>query len=237
MKKFIIIAILFTLAPAFATADTLGGLAGCGVGAGLGSLIGSGAGTTAAQIILCLGGANVGSRLEDGTYGVENTPTVTRTYRTVPAYSGSPCPAHWEGNYFMREGYRRAQQGGITRDGCGNVQQGYIVQEVVTTPRSKVLGPTVRNYLGEPMIHVLCKTGNPGADGNCLLRNVEHLALEQKACECLGDESKNCEVPESIAICPTDYNPGMWAGIYLRLGKELIARQKALQGGSFALNQ
>ncbi len=91
-------------------------------------------------------------------------------------------------------------------------------------PAGPVVGPTVSNYRDEPMVHPDCKTGNYGADGKCLKRLVDSLALEQQACE---GETKR-------AVCPKSYNPGKWAGIYTRLSKDLTERQKEEQGGEFA---
>lgn len=87
-----------------------------------------------------------------------------------------------------------------------------------------VVGPTVNNYLDEPMIQPSCKTKNYGADGKCLKGFVDGLVLEQRACE---GETKQ-------AKCPTEYNPGKWAGIYQRLSNDLLERQKQVQGGDFA---
>lgn len=87
-----------------------------------------------------------------------------------------------------------------------------------------VVGPTVGNYTAEKMINPDCKTRNPGKDGHCLLGKAKGLEREQLAC--------NGEVDD--AVCPVGkYNPGLWAGIYTRLGNELVAKQIEMQGGKF----
>ena len=84
-------------------------------------------------------------------------------------------------------------------------------------------GPKVSNYRDEPMVHPSCKTGNYGADGVCLGNLVDGLANEQRACE---GKTTN-------AVCPKAYNPGKWAGIYIRLSNDLAIRQREEQGGGF----
>lgn len=85
-----------------------------------------------------------------------------------------------------------------------------------------VVGPSVYNYTEEKMIHPDCKTKNPGADGHCLVDKAKDLWREQRAC----NDKKIVD-----AICPVGkYNPGLWAGIYQRLGNELIAMQNEMQG-------
>lgn len=84
-----------------------------------------------------------------------------------------------------------------------------------------IVGPTVSNYLDEPMVHKSCKTGNYGHDGKCLLNFVPALVKEQRDCESGGGKCYQ-------------YNAGKWAGIYTRLGNDLLLRQKEEQGGEFA---
>lgn len=84
-----------------------------------------------------------------------------------------------------------------------------------------IVGPTVNNYLDEPLVHKACKTGNYGHDGKCLLNFVPALVKEQRDCESGGGKCYQ-------------YNAGKWAGIYTRLGNDLVARQKEEQGGEFA---
>lgn len=249
MKKFILVFLLF--APSIAFADTLGCAVGALVLGGIGAQIGGGVVPKILATTGAFAGCSAGSRIEDGTYGVQQAPIVTRTVTVVnsgtPAatYSGTPaptqgvpCPEHWEGTYLMREGYQRAQKnGGITRDGCGGVQRVQNVSQAVYTttetrqaPPQKQFGPTVHNYAEEVRIHPACKTENPGADGNCLLRMYKGLVLEQLAC---NGETVFVTIrgAKTKVLCPKDYNAGLWAGVYDRLGKELVARQTEMQGG------
>jgi len=76
---------MMALSPALASADTLGWLGGLGTGTWLGSFVGHGKGTVLAQVVLGLGLAGTGSRLEDGTYGRNGNAGVV--YEYVPAYS------------------------------------------------------------------------------------------------------------------------------------------------------
>lgn len=140
---------------------------------------------------------------------------------------------------LVRRAERRAGCYNSSNSGYNQQQQASYQQHVVAYPaniwdrpgkRQKaeakksagiVVGPTVSNYLDEPMVHPDCKTGNYGADGKCLKRLVDGLLLEQKACE---GETKQ-------AVCPKAYNPGKWAGIYYRLSNDLLNRQKEEQGG------
>lgn len=89
--------------------------------------------------------------------------------------------------------------------------------------KSAVVGPTVSNYRDDPMVHPKCKTGNYGHDGVCLINLVPALVKEQKACEADGTKCYQ-------------YNAGKWAGIYQRLGNDLLEQQKVVQGGEFSTN-
>ncbi len=61
---------LLIATPGFAMADTLGGLLGAIVGGAIGNEIGGGNGKKFATVVGVLAGASIGSRLEDGTYGI-----------------------------------------------------------------------------------------------------------------------------------------------------------------------
>jgi hypothetical protein len=100
-------------------------------------------------------------------------------------------------------------------------------------------GVTVDNYWNSPMIHPACKvlneeTGLPlnhGADGKCLLRKAEVLRGEQLKCDCIAGEGTACS---ATYACPKKYNPGVWAGIYDRIGNELVELQQKEQAGVIA---
>lgn len=96
-------------------------------------------------------------------------------------------------------------------------------QQKTETKKAVVVGPTISNYREEPMIHHKCKTGNYGHDGSCLINLVPALVKEQKACEADGTKCYQ-------------YNAGKWAGIYQRLGNDLLEQQKVVQGGEFSAN-
>jgi len=239
MKKFMLVVVMLCLS-SFASASALRCAEGGLVGGGLGSLLGGGNGKLAFEVFGALVGCDIATSQEPQTVVTRRVVAVSGPPAMYPgqyqragyrqsSYGNMPCPAHWEGGYFMQEGYRRNHnQGGVTRDGCGHSMiqpANYVVQETTTRQVERVDGPTVGNYTEDKYIRPSCKTGNPGADGKCLLRFVESLALEQKACE--GETSKTA--------CPKAYNPGKWAGIYYRLGNELVAKQKELQGGDISL--
>ncbi|MFZ2303916.1 MAG: hypothetical protein WAV98_03990 [Minisyncoccia bacterium] len=243
MKKFILVLLLLTVVvPTFATASGLRCAEGALAGGGLGSLLGGGRGQIAFEVFGALVGCDTATSFEEPRTTVTRRVTVVNSggynqynQHANPAYrygNNNPCQGHWEGTYYT-DGYQRSRQsGGITRDGCraeyvSNINPAvYTVDEVIEKPIAKVVGPTVYNYTEEKMIHPSCKTENPGADGNCLLGKVPGLRLEQLACD--GKTTKT--------VCPTPkYNPGLWAGIYFRLGKELVAKQIKMQGGEFAL--
>lgn len=239
MKKFILVAML-AIAPSLAVADTLGCAGGALLLGAIGAQIGGGVVPKILATTGAFAGCSAGSRLEDGTYGVQQAPTVTRTVTLVSSgvpvstYS-RPCPEYREpSGYLMKEGYRTAQTGGVTRDGCEqrvqNVSQAVYRIEETRAPPKKQFGPTVHNYTEEVRIHPACKTENPGADGNCLQRMYKGLVLEQLAC---NGETVFVTIrgTKTKVLCPRDYNPGQWAGVYDRLGKELVARQNEMQGG------
>lgn len=228
MKKFIWVVVLVIL-PSFANASWLRCTEGLLAGGLVGSAFGDGNGKIAAEALGALLGCDIATSFEKPREAttVTRTVTVLNSGTPAPTYS-TPCPSHWEGSYFMDEGYRRS--GGITRDGCGGGQRAsnvnpavYKIKETRTPPPApkKYFGPTVHNYTESQYIDSRCKSGNPGADGNCLLGFVQSLRLKQLACE--GKTKK--------ASCPPNYNAGLWAHVYDRLGKELVARQVEMQGG------
>lgn len=254
MRNVFILLIVLLGIPSFAAADTLGCVGGAATGIGIGSLLGGGNGRIIIQAILGLSGCGAGSRMEDGTYGQNSN--VETVY--VNPYGGG---GYYGGGYSQSQGmYLQPGMCDDPNSGgqanCAEIARryqprstGYVSQyqqpatytaSPSTTPYPRnmwevpgqvaqkasektaaVGGPTTSNYIDDPMIHPSCKKGNPGADGKCLLRFVDELALEQKACE--GETTR--------AVCPTKYNPGKWAAIYSRLGRELVATQVAEQGG------
>lgn len=229
MKKIIWVLVLVVL-PSFASASGLRCAEGLLAGGLVGSAFGGGHGKIAAEALGALLGCDIATSLEEPREPTTVIRKVTVLNSGTPASTHNiPCPSHWEGSYFMDEGYRRAQTGGITRDGCGqqrvqNVNPAvYKIEETRAppSPPKKYFGPTVHNYTESEYIDSRCKTGNPGADGNCLLIKVQALRIKQLACE--GKTQRTS--------CPSNYNPGLWAHVYDRLGKELVARQVEMQGG------
>lgn len=171
----------------------------------------------------------------------------TGSYRSFPSVmvvpGGAPCGYGAYGGHY--DAYGRVYGAyGPSVYGCGPRYYGwgtdgychggdgriipcpgaYLSQPSVTVinlPKSSS-GPTVDNYRDNPMIRPECKIKLPngesnwGADGKCLIRWAPTLAKEQKICEADPKDPR----------CPKGYNPGKWAQIYHRLGRELIARQR-----------
>lgn len=89
MKKLLLVVALFVGIPSFASADTLGCVGGALVGGVLGSKIGGG--KTVPLVMTVLGasaGCNVGSRVEDGTYGQPTEEVVVVNQPSYPTQYG-----------------------------------------------------------------------------------------------------------------------------------------------------
>lgn len=226
MKQLIIVLLLAVL-PSTVFADDIGGLAGAATLGGVLSNVGGGYGRSLLVVAGVIKGWSIGSDLEDGTYG-QPAPTVTRKVMIVDAgyqdayqYDHAPYGNHHEthrrSSYF-EDGYEQ-HRGRSTRPAA------YMIEEVTEKTAVKPYGPTVDNYTEYdwPVTPRDCNvmSVNYGEAGNCLLRHEKDLALQQKA----------CDGKTKTATCPTGYNAGIWAGVYRRLGNELIAKQIAEQGG------
>jgi uncharacterized protein YcfJ len=68
MKKLMIVVVMMTLSVP-AMADTGGGVLGALIGGAIGNQVGGGNGKNIATLVGVIAGANIGSRVEDGTYG------------------------------------------------------------------------------------------------------------------------------------------------------------------------
>lgn len=224
----LLFALLF-VAPSVAVADTLGCAGGGLLLGAVGSQIGGGVGNKVFTGLGLLMGCSAGSRIEDGTYG-KAAPTVTRKVTIVNAGGYQDTHRHDYGHHDDYRGRERRPsyfEDGYEEHRRSNIRPAvYTVEDVVEKPKKEPFGPTVFNYTSEKMIHPDCKTENPGADGWCLKRKAKILWNEQLACE--GNVTTN--VKPKVPCTAGKYNPGQWAGVYIRLGNELIARQAKIQG-------
>lgn len=229
----LLFALLF-VAPSVAVADTLGCAGGGLLLGAVGSQIGGGVGNKVFTGLGLLMGCSAGSRIEDGTYG-KAAPTVTRKVTIVNAGGYQDTHRHDYGHhddYRGRERHPSYFEDGYEEHRRSNIRPAvYTVEDVVEKPKKQPFGPTVFNYTAEKMIHRDCKTKNPGRDGYCLLAKAEDLALEQKVCDGKADGAAISK------LCPMGkYNPGQWAGVYRRLGSELVAKQNEMNGEKFVLD-
>lgn len=228
-----IIAIIFMVAllsgcatanPHYQRAQTSGGAAtGAGVGWGLATLANGNPSLQYAAAIL--GGFIVKEITEGAQWKPPASRPVSTTMgevvvvRTAPVYS-SLCgygmyENPWSGGCISQEFVDRNPEYLCCR------RLGRPSSTVTFTTRKEKVAEakdsgkrlTVDNYLLSELIPPSCQTMNPGADAQCLRRQIPELREKQKLCEA-GSSS-----------CPTGFNPGRLAREYTLLAQDLIARQ------------
>lgn len=255
MKKFILLFLLF-VSPSFASADVLGGVGGGAVGVALGSLVGGGQGKLAAQVILGIAGANVGSRLEDGTYG-RNSPVANVTEEVVyvgrlsnPGFvcQGNPnygmdqyppgyCHDSDSGGYAsydnLRERYyrklnERERQNQYRQVGYQYDQPSVFTTNAVLVKRTTVTKPAIDG----PTINDYMEPRKVHSSCQSGNHGADGRCLLRFVDQLLHMQAA-CEKSTTAPSCTK--NPGKIAGDWNRLGKELIELQIKEQGGLSSL--
>lgn len=136
------------------------------------------------------------------------------------------CPSYTDAFGYVPDGYRRTAEG-LTQYGCGPVSTpgayfgtSYSVQGTApTTPTvaEEVIGPTVDDYLQYGKVDKECQLPDHGMAGRCLLALVPDLRNTQTRCD-KEAASKGALLVEEIC----SKKPGVMAGIYQRLGNQLV---------------